>query len=87
MTWLARLAQRFGLARGLSLGLLLGLAALRLADPILLHELRPHALLPAGHALADRAEVSLADLAAYPLITTDQPQSWQHMLDLFRTEL
>ncbi|BAV51669.1 transcriptional regulator [Mesorhizobium loti] len=52
---------------------------------ILLHELRPHALLPAGHALADRAEVGLADLAAYPLITTDQPQSWQHMLDLFRS--
>ncbi|QKD04870.1 LysR family transcriptional regulator [Mesorhizobium loti] len=52
---------------------------------ILLHELRPHALLPAGHALADRPEVSLADLAAYPLITTDQPQSWQHMLDLFRS--
>lgn len=52
---------------------------------ILLHELRPHALLPAGHRLADRPEVSLADLAAYPLITTDQPQSWQHMLDLFRS--
>lgn len=50
---------------------------------ILLHELRPHALLPAGHALASRAAVSLADLAAYPLITTDQPHSWQHMLDLF----
>ena len=52
---------------------------------ILLHELKPHALLPAGHALADRTEVSLADMAAYPLITTDQPQSWQHMLDLFRS--
>lgn len=52
---------------------------------ILLHELRPHALLPAGHKLADHAEVSLADLAAYPLITTDQPHSWQHMLDLFRS--
>jgi DNA-binding transcriptional LysR family regulator len=52
---------------------------------ILLHELKPHALLPAGHALAERAEVSLAELAAYPLITTDQPQSWQHMLDLFRS--
>ncbi|TPN40955.1 LysR family transcriptional regulator [Mesorhizobium sp. B2-3-3] len=51
---------------------------------ILLHELRPHALLPAGHALSNHPEVSLADLAAYPLITTDQPQSWQHMLDLFR---
>jgi DNA-binding transcriptional LysR family regulator len=52
---------------------------------ILLHELRPHALLPASHALASRATVSLADLATYPLITTDQPHSWQHMLDLFRS--
>jgi len=43
-----------------------------------------HPCTPAGHALTDRAEVSLADLAAYPLITTDQPHSWQHMLDLFR---
>jgi molybdate transport repressor ModE-like protein len=51
---------------------------------VLLHELRPHALLPAGHALASHPEVSLAELAGYPLITTDQPQSWQHMLDLFR---
>ena len=50
---------------------------------ILLHELRPHALLPAGNTLAGRPAVSLADLADYPLITTDQPQSWQHMLDLF----
>ncbi len=50
---------------------------------ILLHELRPHALLPQGHALASQATVSLADLAAHPLITTDQPHSWQHMLDLF----
>ncbi|BCG96260.1 LysR family transcriptional regulator [Mesorhizobium sp. 131-2-1] len=50
---------------------------------ILLHELRPHALLPAGHALASRRTVSLAELAAHPLIMTDQPHSWQHMLDLF----
>jgi DNA-binding transcriptional LysR family regulator len=50
---------------------------------ILLHELRPHALLPEGHALASHATVSLAELAAHPLITTDQPHSWQHMLDLF----
>lgn len=50
---------------------------------ILLHELRPHALLPAGHVLADKHAVSLAELAAHPLITTDQPHSWQHMLDLF----
>lgn len=50
---------------------------------ILLHELRPHALLPQGHALASQASVSLAELATQPLITTDQPHSWQHMLDLF----
>ncbi|ESX96275.1 LysR family transcriptional regulator [Mesorhizobium sp. LNJC403B00] len=50
---------------------------------ILLHELRPHALLPQGHALASQASVSLAELATHPLITTDQPHSWQHMLDLF----
>lgn len=50
---------------------------------ILLHELRPHALLPQGHALASQASVSLAELATYPLVTTDQPHSWQHMLDLF----
>ncbi|WP_031198565.1 LysR family transcriptional regulator [Mesorhizobium sp. LSHC422A00] len=50
---------------------------------ILLHELRPHALLPQGHPLASQASVSLAELATHPLVTTDQPHSWQHMLDLF----
>lgn len=50
---------------------------------ILLHQLQPHALLPAGHELADKHAVSLAELAQHPLITTDQPHSWQHMLDLF----
>lgn len=43
-----------------------------------LHELHPHALLPAAHALADQTTVSLADLAVYPLIASDQPYSWQH---------
>ncbi|MET3520730.1 LysR family transcriptional regulator [Mesorhizobium abyssinicae] len=50
---------------------------------VLLHELRPHALLPAGHVLADKRTVGLVELAAHPLIMTDQPHSWQHMLDLF----
>jgi adenylate cyclase len=40
MTWLARLARRFGLARGLALALLIALAALRIADPPLIQELR-----------------------------------------------
>lgn len=49
-----------------------------------LHELGPHALLPAHHALGGQAAVSLSDLAAYPLIASDQPNSLQHTLDLFR---
>jgi len=52
---------------------------------ITLHELRPHALLSATHALAGRPDVSLAELVAYPLIASDQPYSWQHTLDLFRS--
>jgi len=40
MTRLARLARRIGFARGLAFLLLVGLAALRLGDPILLQELR-----------------------------------------------
>jgi DNA-binding transcriptional LysR family regulator len=46
-------------------------------------ELAPQALLPAGHALAAEASVTLAQLADEPLILTDQAQSWQHVLDLF----
>lgn len=52
---------------------------------IVLHELRPHALLPKRHKLASHKTVSLADLAAHPLIASDQPYSWQHTLDLFRS--
>ncbi len=40
MSWLARLARRFGLARGLALVLLAALAALRIADPAPIQELR-----------------------------------------------
>jgi len=40
MNWLARLARRFGLARLLALALLVALAALRVADPPPLEELR-----------------------------------------------
>ena len=50
-----------------------------------LHKLRPHALLPKRHPLARHKTVSLADLAAHPLITSNQPYSWQHTLDLFRS--
>ena len=40
MTWLSRLARGFGLARGLAFILLVALAALRIADPIPIQELR-----------------------------------------------
>ena len=40
MSWLSRLAQRFGLARGLALALLFALAAVRIADPGSIRELR-----------------------------------------------
>jgi adenylate cyclase len=40
MSWLTRLAQRFGLARALALVLLFALAALRIADPAPVQELR-----------------------------------------------
>ena len=40
MTWFSRLARRFGLARGLALILLVALAALRIADPQPIQELR-----------------------------------------------
>src|SRR5262249_27885171 len=40
MTWLSRIGRRFGLARGLALLLLIALAALRIADPLPIQELR-----------------------------------------------
>jgi len=40
MTWLARKARKFGLARALALILLVALAALRVIDPLPLQELR-----------------------------------------------
>ncbi|MET0226228.1 MAG: LysR family transcriptional regulator [Dokdonella sp.] len=49
----------------------------------ILCELAPQAVLPADHALAGRATVSMAELAREPLIMTDQAQSWQHVLELF----
>jgi DNA-binding transcriptional LysR family regulator len=45
--------------------------------------LRPHALLAAGHPLAARPSLSLADLAGEPLVLTDQGLSIGHMRALF----
>lgn len=45
--------------------------------------LSPHAVLSAGHPLAHRASLTLADLAAEPLILADQGLSVGHMRALF----
>ena len=50
---------------------------------VVLCELAPQALLPADHPLVAQAAVTLADLARYNVILTDQAQSWQHILELF----
>jgi DNA-binding transcriptional LysR family regulator len=48
--------------------------------------LRPHALVAEDHKLATRAEVSLAELAAEPLILLDLPISREYFLSLFLAE-
>ncbi|WP_018153131.1 LysR family transcriptional regulator [Leeia oryzae] len=47
-------------------------------------ELPAYAMLPPDHPLTHQPAVSLAELAAHPLILTNQSYSWQHVLDLFR---
>jgi DNA-binding transcriptional LysR family regulator len=49
-----------------------------------LKEVQPHALLAAGHALAKRPRISLAELARFPLVLSDQAASWQHIIELFK---
>lgn len=41
------------------------------------------ALLPAAHALARKRRVSLRDLAKEAFIISEQPHTWQHVMDLF----
>lgn len=45
---------------------------------------QPHAIVAADHRLAVNGTVSLAELAAEPLILADQDLSIRHMIDLFR---
>ena len=49
-----------------------------------LKEVQPHALLAAGHALAKRPDIPLAELARFPLVLSDQAASWQHIIELFK---
>lgn len=50
---------------------------------VLLYEVAAYALLPEGHRLARRDEVSLAELAAEPMILLDAPPSSHHTMSLF----
>jgi len=50
---------------------------------VILAELPPYALLPANHALARKSTVSLAELAAQPLILEDMAQSREYFMSLF----
>lgn len=78
------------LTRGLERGELdvalqydLGLARPRLElAPVA--DLSPYALLPWGHALAQKATVRLAELARSPLVLIDLPHSREYFLSLFR---
>lgn len=60
----------------------LGLARKVQLEPIA--ELWPYALLPAGHPLARRANVALADLAQEPFVLINLPGSREYFLSLFR---
>jgi adenylate cyclase len=77
MTWVARLARRFGFARLLALGLLIALAGLRIADPPPLEELRvrvfdlfqvlhPRAALERPVVIVDIDEKSLKTFGQWP---------------------
>ncbi|ART82184.1 LysR family transcriptional regulator [Oceanisphaera profunda] len=48
-----------------------------------LDELRPYALLPAGHKLAEKPTLSLADIAKETLILQDMPLTQEYFMSLF----
>ena len=45
--------------------------------------LKPYVILPPGHALAAQQQVSLADLAEYPMVLLDLPRSREYFSTLF----
>ncbi|WP_323783802.1 LysR family transcriptional regulator [Leisingera sp.] len=44
----------------------------------------PHALMPPGHPLAGRSDLSLAEVVLHPLVLSQEGLSVQHMLGLFK---
>jgi len=51
---------------------------------VALAELPPYLLVGAGHPLADRADVSVQELATYPFVLLDLPISNSYFMSLFR---
>ncbi len=49
-----------------------------------LTQLHPYVLLPEGHALAAHAELTPAELAAYPMVLLDAPPSRDYFLSIMR---
>ncbi|MFT4231156.1 MAG: LysR family transcriptional regulator [Leucobacter sp.] len=47
-------------------------------------DVRPHVVLPAGHPLAERQDIALAELAGEPLVLLDLPDSSGYFLDILR---
>lgn len=62
----------------------LGLGPLASAERVA--DLPPYALVPARHALASRPALSVADLAAEPVVLVDLPGSRDFLLSVFRSE-
>ena len=52
-------------------------------DTRVLDELRPYALLPAGHKLAEKPTLSLAEIAKETLILQDMPLTQEYFMSLF----
>lgn len=55
-------------------------------DFVPLLPLAPYALLPEGHPLAGRAQVTAADLAPHPMVLLDLPYSADYFLSFFAAE-
>ncbi len=71
------------LAGTLDLAIVYELALPEGLESVQLYHAPPYALLPAGHPTAASESVSLADLAAHPLILLDLPPAAEHTLLLF----
>lgn len=75
--------QRRLLAGELDLAVLYDMEVQREMERAVIDTARPHVLLPADHRLKDDPTVSLADLAAEPMVLLDAPPSSHNTLAIF----